>query len=360
MMKKISAGFVAALLAFAPALAQNAGTVTNHAYAIGKGPGISGYTSLLCASGQLAIGSATDPTCRTMSGDATLSAVGALTLATVNANVGTFGSATQAPQVTVNAKGLTTAAVNVTVTPAVGSITGLGAGCATFLGTPSSANLRGCMTDESGTGLAYFQGGDLGTPSAGVVTNLTGTAAGLTAGTFTAGSATNLTSGTLPAVRMPALTGDVTSTVGTVATTLAAGSASNLNSGTLAVARGGVDQTAWTAYTPTCVFSTPGTSVIGTVVGRWKQIGKIIFFVADCTIGTVGTGTGNLVVGLPATNNGLNGIVAASGKEVITQGWLLAIGGGTTTVNVLKYDNASLATGGNGTRAQISGTYEAN
>lgn len=49
-----------------------------------------------------------------------------------------------------------------------------GSGIVTWLTTPSSANLRSALTDESGTGAAYFQGGDLGTPSAGVGTNLTG------------------------------------------------------------------------------------------------------------------------------------------------------------------------------------------
>lgn len=38
----------------------------------------------------------------------------------------------------------------------------------------TSAQLRGVLSDETGTGLAYFQGGDLGTPSAGVLTNATG------------------------------------------------------------------------------------------------------------------------------------------------------------------------------------------
>lgn len=53
-----------------------------------------------------------------------------LTLATVNANVGTFGSATQVGQFTVNAKGLITAASNVTITgvspggPAGGDLSG--------------------------------------------------------------------------------------------------------------------------------------------------------------------------------------------------------------------------------------------
>lgn len=50
-------------------------------------------------------------------------------------------------------------------------------------------------------------------------------------------NATALTTGTLPAGRMPALTGDITTSAGAVATTLAAGSAANLNSGTLPSAR---------------------------------------------------------------------------------------------------------------------------
>lgn len=57
------------------------------------------------------------------------------TLATVNSNVGSFGSATQSLTVTVNAKGLITAVSAQTVTPAIGSITGLGTGVATMLGS---------------------------------------------------------------------------------------------------------------------------------------------------------------------------------------------------------------------------------
>jgi hypothetical protein len=163
-------------------------------------------------------------------------------LATVNPNVGTFGSATSCVTTTVNAKGLTTAISAATCTPAIGSITGLATGIATWLATPSSANLRAALTDETGTGLAYFQGGDIGTPSAGVATNIT------------ALNATQLTTGAVPAARMPALTGDVTSTVGTVATTLAAGNAGNLNSGTLLAAR-------MPAFSGDCT-STVGTTVL--------------------------------------------------------------------------------------------------
>jgi hypothetical protein len=64
-------------------------------------------------------------------------------------------------------------------------------GNATVLGSFSSANLAGALTDETGTGLAVFNNGptfiapSLGTPASGVATNLTGTASGLTAGTVT-------------------------------------------------------------------------------------------------------------------------------------------------------------------------------
>jgi hypothetical protein len=58
----------------------------------------------------------------THTGDATGDTV--LTLATVNSNVGAFGSATQVAQFTVNGKGLITGASNITITPAASSITG--------------------------------------------------------------------------------------------------------------------------------------------------------------------------------------------------------------------------------------------
>lgn len=94
----------------------------------------------------------------------------------------------------------------------VGGISGLGTGVATFLATPSSANLAAAVTGETGSGALVFATSPtlvtpaLGTPASGVLTNCTGTAAGLTAGTVT----TNAN-----------LTGDVTS-VGN-ATSIAAG-----------------------------------------------------------------------------------------------------------------------------------------
>ena len=58
-------------------------------------------------------------------------------------------------------------------------VSGLGTGAATFLTTPSSANLAALLTDETGTGAAVFATSPtfvtpaLGTPSSGVLTNCT-------------------------------------------------------------------------------------------------------------------------------------------------------------------------------------------
>jgi len=263
----------------------------------------------------------------TMSGDATLvPSTGVITFASVNSNTGTWGGATFCSAFTVNAKGLITAAAQSACTPAianvtglgtgvatalavnigtagsfvtnggalgtpssgvatnltgtaagltagtasavaVGGITGLAAGMSTWLATPSSANLRATLTDETGTGLAYFQGGDIGTPSAGVGTNLTSL------------NASNLGSGTIPAGRMPALTGDVTSSAGSVATTY---------NNVVPTAKGGVPQGAWTTFSPSpsCAAGSP----TFTSSGRWQQIApKTTIVEYDVTVTAIST-----------------------------------------------------------------------
>lgn len=155
-------------------------------------------TATQATTGQVRVGQgAADPLWKTMSGDATLVASGAVTLASTITAGGPTGSATVAPIITYDAKGRLTAVSSATITPAVGSITGLGTGVATALGI--NVGSAGAFVTFNGAG---------GTPSSITLTNGTGL------------PTTGLT-GTLQAAQEPAHTGDVTNSAGSLALTIA-------------------------------------------------------------------------------------------------------------------------------------------
>lgn len=100
-----------------------------------------------------------------LTGDGTATGPGsaALTLATVNSDPGSCGSATVSCIPTTNGKGFVISQTTATITPAIGSVTGLGTGVGSAL-----------ATNIGSAGAPVVLGGALGTPSGGTATNISG------------------------------------------------------------------------------------------------------------------------------------------------------------------------------------------
>lgn len=293
----------------------------------------------------------------TLSGDVTGSGTTAITttLATVNSNVGTFGSATQSAQITLDGKGRATAAANVTITPAIGNVTGLGTGVATALGV-----------NIGSAGAFVTFNGALGTPSSGVATNLTGTASGLTAGNVTnnanltgpiasVGNATSITSqtgtGTTFAMSAgPTFTGTLTGSVGSFSSTLAstAHTITSASATALTVGLNGATNPAF-AVDASTASQAAGLKVTGAATGGTVAITAIdsgsntnLTLNAKGTgtigIGSVSTGavtiTPALTLSAALTYGGvtLSNSVSGTGSMALTAGTIFT---GTTTVATL-------------------------
>jgi hypothetical protein len=147
-----------------------------------------------CGAGQFisALSSVGAATCGTpagsvsVSGTPTAGQVAEWTNASTIQGVSTTGSGNYvratSPTLTTPALGTPSALVltNATGLPVSTGITGFATGIATFLGTPSSANLASALTDETGSGATVFATSptlttpNLGTPSALTLTNATG------------------------------------------------------------------------------------------------------------------------------------------------------------------------------------------
>jgi len=110
-----------------------------------------------------------------LTGDATAAGPGsaALTLATVNSNVGSFGGATSVSAITVNAKGLVTAAASTSIQIAESQVTNLVTDLAGKVGTTlTSANIFVGNGSNVATGVAVT--GDIAITNAGVTSIATG------------------------------------------------------------------------------------------------------------------------------------------------------------------------------------------
>jgi hypothetical protein len=133
----------------------------------------------------------------TLTGDMTSTVTpgtsGAAILATVNTNVGNFGSATTTPTVTVNGKGLVTAVGNVTITPACTSLTGTLQAAQFPALTGDITTVAGALaTTLKNTGTAGTYGSSTGIPV--ITTDAQGRVAAITIATVTAGGSGTVTS----------------------------------------------------------------------------------------------------------------------------------------------------------------------
>jgi hypothetical protein len=383
-----------------------------------------------------------DATASLASVDGTAAVSAALTLATVNSNVGAFGSASLIPVITVNAKGLvtgvTTASISTTLgisgdtgtssvalatdtlafvggtgldsvitsgattdtvtfnidstvatltgtqtltnktltsptmtdpvlgTPASGTLTnvtglpvatgisGLGAGVATFLATPSSANFAAALTDESGTGTVAFTtdpvltgGSHTGLTSLGIRSTGTGAFDLTLSNTENLSAARTLLIDVNDAARTIDLNGDVTlagslTTTGANSLTLNTTGTTSVTlptSGTLAVIGSGINQFASTTSAELAgVISDEtgsGVLVFGTTPTFTTSVatGSTTFSVFNTTATTVsafgastatsiGAATGTTTIGNDLT---VTGDLKVGGNDILTSDGTTAI-----------------------------------
>lgn len=219
---------------------------------------------------------------------------------------------------------------NTTGLPVSTGISGLGAGVATFLATPSSANLKSAVTDETGSGgaLVFATGPTLSAPVISTISN-TGTLTLPTSTDTLVGKATTDT-----------FTNKTYDTAGTGNSFSINGVAANANTGTGSVVRATSPTLATPtigAATATSVTFNPSTGgIVGTTTNNNASAGTVgelissTVLVGSAVAITTGVAANVTSISLTAGDWDVSGVVATNPSGTATQSFIQAY---TTTVS---------------------------
>ncbi len=197
---------------------------------------------------------------------------------------------------------------NCTGLPIATGVSGLGTGVATFLATPSSANLRSALTDETGTGGAVFATQPQFTNTIGVGAAASASGSGVS---FPATQSASTDPNTLDDYEEGTWTPTVTSWTGTI-----------------------------TSYTSS---------------GTYTKIGRQVFANATVNMTNNGTGGGFVIVTLPFTTG--SAAFAGSGQETAVTGAALSVSAATGSPNMAIFTYSGAYPGATGNNLVISISY---
>lgn len=341
------------------ALAQNAGTVTLNAFAVGLGPGVQGFKSVLCTGFAVGTGSGAAPTCRVIQSSdipASVALTGAPTAPTAAVDTNTTQLATTAFVLGQAAS----------VTPLIDG----GAAVGTSTRYARADHIHPTDTTRSPVASPTFTGVPAA-PTASQNTNTTqiattqfvlGQASGLTPvvdGAATAGVSA-LYSRADHVHPFPAMTGDVTSVLGAVATTIAANAVTNAKMATMAAFTFKGNNTSGPA-TPTDVdisLLTAKASPVATDLvmisdqaasGAWKKV-TISSLASAGSVASIAGNTGAFTLA-NGIDNSVNQIQLTAARRTLPTTQTLTSGTGatyTTPANVLWLEVWIVGGGGGG------------